>query len=277
MREFTLDTPSTVCGGSRDTWRIFENPSDLANGTLDREHARGGNWHGGTGEQAKQWARTGKPELVAPSDAILTALEASAESIVTRSSRIINDVAGACPNVPAMLAGQPLAMRRRMREHTDRAPVCVIVDTTISAGIGHGTIRQRGAALLAFVRLLSQKRAVELYSGVGVHNGGRNACYVFTRIDTAPLDLTRAAFMLCDTAATRVLGYGNAPGFTGAWPYRRGALSAEAFSDVARQAFPHLAEFVAVPGLHLTDKLVTAPLQWIIERLAEFGELNEAD
>lgn len=280
MRELILKTPGTVKGGATDHWRIFDGPSELASmGANEFWRERGGRWYGGTGAQARAWARNGKPDEVAASDALMTALEAQAELIVTRSHSIISDVAGMVPNVPAFLAGQPLAMRRRQRDHSERAPVAVIVDTTISAGVSHETLQKRGAAILAFVRLLSARRAVELYAGVGVgtdsYRGG--AAYVMTRIDTAPLDLARAAFMLCHTSATRLLGYGAAKGFNGHWPYGRDALNVVAWREVAAQAFPHCTDIVAVPGLHLFDPLLRDPTAWILARLAEFGEQGDEE
>lgn len=283
MREFILATPPSVCRDAHDVWRLFDDPSDLAAGNvMDKRYQCGGAWHGGTLSQARAWAREGKPELVAASDALLAALEAQAESIITPASVLVHDVCGGVPDVPAYLAGHPLGMVRRKRVHTERAPVCVIVDTTISAGISHKTISARGAALLAFVRLLATRRAVELWAGTGTdssYNGiSRGAAYTFTRIDTAPLDLTRAAYMLCDTAATRLLGYGNAAGFdSGEWPYRGDTLNVEQFVAVARGAFPHLTEFVAVPGLHIRDPLVTNPVQWIIGQLERFGDAPETE
>jgi hypothetical protein len=225
-------------------------------------------------------------EDVVGSDKMLDAFEADADTLVTLTRPTINDVVGSTPNIPAFLAGQPLCMRRRARDMSDRAPLCVIVDTAISAGISHETIRRRGAAILALVRLLSSRRALELWAGISMGTGedsswryssrsATGACHVYTRIDTAPLDLARAAFMLTHTAAPRVLGYGVAEmpprGGNGRWPYNRnGALSEEHFRDVARVAFPYLQEFLAVPGLYLTDPLAKNPKQWIKDRLAEY-------
>lgn len=274
MRTATYDTPHNVRGGTKDYWRIFDTVSELADASFNRSVASmgGARWAGGSEAQAQAWARDGKVSLVAQSDALMSKLEAQAESVITPASVIVSDVSGSVANVPAYLAGHPLAMRRRARVHNERAPVCVIVDTAVSSAIGHETILKRGAAILAFVRLLSVRRPLELYSGVAGNNGD-GAAYLFTRIDTAPLDLAHAAYLLCDPSATRTLGYCRQPsGYDGRWPYKRGALDVDAFKAVASQAFPHLQEFVAIPGLHLYDKLVTDPLAWILEKLAEFGE-----
>lgn len=279
MQKTTYATPYTVRGGSRDTWVLFNSTSELAAADIERSHERRDHWRGGSGTEAREYARTGNVEDVPASDAIMSKLEQQAEHIVTRSSLIISDVCGATPNVPAYLAGQPLAMRRRKREHTERAPVCVIYDTTVSAGVSHADMRARGAAVLAFVRLLSARRAVELWAGTGLGTDERpaGAVYCFTRIDTAPLDLARASYMLAHPLATRTLGYGVCTyhGANGHWPYNRDGLNSESFAAVARQAFPHLQEFVAIPGMHMNDKLVHAPVAWILERLAEFGEQGE--
>lgn len=278
-RHFTLDTPlgASHSHGTKDHWTLCDAPSDLAALPCDRAHTAARAWQGGSHAQAAQWARDGKLEHVAASDRWLEHFEALAEQIITPSSRIIEDVAGAVPNVPAYVAGVPLTMRRRTRDTSDRAPVCVIVDTTISAGCSQDDIKKRGAVILALVRLLSVRRPLELWTGTGL-NHGRGAAYCFTRLDTTPLDLARAAFMLCDTAATRCLGYGALMerGAGGGWPYNGGrALQIDAWRTIAAQAFPHLSHFVPVPGLHLNDPLLRDPLAWISARLREFGELGD--
>lgn len=277
-RHFTLATPESVRRGTLDHWTLCDSPRELAALPCAREHINASRWQGGSHAQAAQWARDGKLDEVPASDKWLAHFEELAEQILTPTTRLIDDVAGAFPNVPAFIAGQPLAMRRRTRDESDRSPVCVIVDTTISAGCSHDDIRKRGAVILALVRLLSARRPLELWTGTGL-NKGTGAAYCFTRLDTTPLDLARAAFMLCHTSATRCLGYGAVTAqwnAGGGWPYSGGrALQVPAWRAVAAQAFPHLSHFVPVPGLHLNDPLLSDPLKWIGERLREFGELGE--
>ena len=117
-------------------------------------------------------------------------------------------VSGGVPCVPAMLAGHPLAMRRREKIIDDQAPLSIIIDIASSGGISEKTLLKRGAAVTALVRLLSAVRPVTLMIGCSTtptegerNTDGNSAWHIFTRIDTTPIDLGRTAHLLSHTPA----------------------------------------------------------------------------
>lgn len=166
----------------------------------------GGNaWAGSTFAEAIKRAREGDETRAAASDRMLERLERfSAQS---QAFATLPAVAGGAPCVPAYLSNSPLAMRQRRRVLSQAAPVAVLVNGFYSAAVDHETIERRGAAVLALVRVLSASRPVSLYWFVGavdsVRGKGRLGSLITLPIDTAPLDLARASWLLCSPEAFR--------------------------------------------------------------------------
>src|SRR6266699_6056288 len=141
---------------------------------------------------------------VAASDKLLAEMESLVP--VSKSWRPHDSVIGMCPNVPQYLAGNPYNMRLKRRCTTVTAPLAVFVELVASAGITAQTCLKRGAAMLALVRMLANLRPVELWCAIAI--GQRNSrSSLCVRLDTAPLDLARAAHVLTHPSVFRALGY----------------------------------------------------------------------
>jgi hypothetical protein len=246
---------------------------------------KGDAWRGGMSfDESLRCVREGNPAIVARSDEFLSRFEAL--HLVSRRWRTVAAVAGGVPCVPAALAGHPLAMRQRQRVSSDQAPLAIIVDIASSGGIESADLEKRGAAILALVRLLSAARPVSLYVGVSVTSGHlrderrHDACHIFTRMDTAPLDLARAAHMLCHTSTARSLYYGAAYEVTGSpvdahslhWPYRAGqeAIRTHAHAILAR-GIPDAAASLYIGAAHMDDAAIRNPALWLETMLKEHG------
>ena len=207
---------------------------------------------------------------VEASEKLLSELET--EQFVSPTWRNRLDVVGGTPCVPAFLAGHPMNMRRRERVASEQGPLAIIVSLTLSGGIDTETMRKRGATLLALVRLLSTARPVELWTAVCL-GAVDHGTHVLTRLDTAPLDLARAAHMLTCPAVTRGLGYAMCHELKagGSWPhgdygkYQRTAR--ELYTGVIGTA----SEVLYVGAAHLNDPLVNKPVEWIKATLATYG------
>jgi hypothetical protein len=163
-------------------------------------------WAGATGAKTLAYSQAGDTARVSDCDRLLSIMETGADFATARSVTVAA-VAGGLPNVPAMLAGSPMAMRRRQRVTDQAAPLSVVVDIGVSSSVQHGTIARRGAAALALVRLLAATRPVTLWVAVGQQcsrhsDHAQNAAFA-VRLDTAPLDLSRAAWLLCAPEAFR--------------------------------------------------------------------------
>ena len=155
--------------------------------------------------------RNGDKRHVADSDRYM---EAFADMTFNgRTSETINAVTGGAVNVGAHLAGTPLSMRRRQRIIAPMGPLTIFID---GSGSGNNTTRdlsKRGAALLGLIRMLAAVRPVHLYMACGgsfATSGGFNSAWgsnlcasVFTRIDTAHMDLSRDGFAIANPAFCR--------------------------------------------------------------------------
>lgn len=223
--------------------------------------------------------RTGDLSAVPASDKILSDIEYQVPMTQMWQTRF--DVVGGVPNVPAYLAGHPMNMRRRERVAKEQGPLCIFAVTTVSAMINADVMRKRGVAILALVRLLSNTRPVELYACNSA--GGENyAAHVMTRIDTTPLDLARAAHMLTDIAVTRGLGYAIlreactrelSEHWPGGWAYHHSDQNVyrKAARDIYISAVSPNAEALLIPAAHASDKMVSEPIVWLKDMLAQYG------
>ena len=164
----------------------------------------GRDWYGATPAETFERASAGNAKLTAPCDRLLDRME-NVEFATSRFATV-SAVAGGAPCVPAYLAGSPMAMRRRVRVADDLAPLAVVVDIGVSASVSHPTIQRRGAAALALVRLLAATRPVSLWVVCGQVtdlDGTRRDAALAVRVDTAPLDVARAAWLLAAPEAFR--------------------------------------------------------------------------
>lgn len=248
----------------------------LASGGMDQG---ADDWRGGlTPAEAVRRSHAGDMARVAPSDALLARFERFGFAAPRRAW--INDVTGAIPDVPAYLAGHPLAMRRRVKVTDTAAPLAIVVDLSSSQGVRAHDLEKRGAAILALVRIMSARRPVELWAGCALDaNGGKNASVCLARIDTAPLDLARAAFVLVGASFPRHICYGlgkGLDGFGGGWPYGSHTISREMLRDMIAPAFPHVSDMLCVPAAHADDNIHKNPEAWIESKLAELEVKAEA-
>jgi len=149
----------------------------------------------------------GDLSTVPESDAMLAKLEDKFEFPTSRY-RVFDDVAGGVPNIPAVLACQPMNMRVRRKSVDDLAPLTICIDLTSSASIEPEYLVKRGTAILALARILSSLRPVTIWLGAGL-SGGRNTegSSSWFQLDASPLDLARAAFQITSAGVPRGMLY----------------------------------------------------------------------
>lgn len=249
---------------------------------IDRQRL-GSNWTGN-----KSWdlslsqVRDGDLSGVAQSDKYMDAIET--QGFVSLAWQETMDVVGGIANVPAYLAGYPLTMRRMERVANERGPLAVFCSLELSADIKVDTMRKRGAAVLALVRALSALRPVELFACCSIGESGW-ASHALIKIDTAPLDLARAAHVLTCPSVTRGLCYamladlGNKElgksGWNGHWAYG----NHEAYRRTVRDNFISVAspsaEALLLPAAHSSDPCVKEPIAWLNKMIVEYGGLTD--
>jgi hypothetical protein len=283
MRTLNLPLPANAEAALGRPARTYFALADSLSALADFAQAKGrqnghGDWSGNkTLTEACTACRTGDLSLVARSDSLLARFERFTFATPAKAWR--RDVSGHRPDVPALLAGHPAAMRRRVRLVTEAAPLAVIVDLTTSGSIDPADIEKRGAAILALCRILAGRRPVELWAGVMTQAFGREGVALFARIDTAPLDLARAAFAMVSPAYPRQMLYSLARGaydFGGSWPYKSHNISRDYLADIMRPALPHIGEVLAIPAAHTNDAIHKAPEAWLESTLARLDGTGQA-
>jgi len=239
-------------------------------GLIDKHNIKAGSWHGDSTEEFRKKALLGDNSLVAVSEKFLSQIEDQVPT--SRGWRNIDDVVGSVPNIPAFLAGHPQHMRRRVRVAKETAPLSIYMDLTSSAAIDAATVTKRGVVLLALTRLLVEHRPVELWVGTskGVGWGGAKSGTVAWRIDTAPLDLARAAYHIGASAMARGFGYGvdNAVHKTGGhWPFGDYALHCRTAKERLAAVMGNT-EILYIPPIHVADDMVRKPVEWLKRTMA---------
>jgi hypothetical protein len=253
---------------------------------FSRAHANGNNknWNGGVKyDAALSHMRTGDLAGVPASDKLLDSIES--QTYLTQAWRTRHDVVGGVPDVPAYLAGVPMNMRRRERVRIEQGPISIFASMELSGGIPADIMRKRGIAILALVRLLANSRPVELFACCSAGDAGYGA-HVICRIDTAPLDLARAAHVLTAPCVTRGLGYAACgqiasdelgKSWRGTWAYDRHQIYLSNARAVLTGAIDPNAEALLIPAAHLNDPAVNNPTKWLAEMLAQYGGLESED
>lgn len=107
----------------------------------------------------------------------------------------------------------------------------------------------------------------------------RRAHYVAVRLDTAPLDLARAAHVLTSTMVARGIGYGLVHEVLGSsdgdWPYanvdKQRKHGAAIFKRVANPG----SDVLFIPPAHVQDALIKTPVAWIKDMLAQYGGVEQ--
>lgn len=226
-------------------------------------------------EAAYKYFEAGNLDMVPPSDEMIARLEDKFE-FCTSKYKTFDSVAGGVPNVPAMLANQPLNMRVRRRAADERGPLTICIDLTSSASIGPEYLVKRGSAILALSRIISSTRPVTIWVGAGLSEGrGTSGVTAWFQLDAAPLDLARAAFQMSSAGVPRGMIYpylNEVWGAGGGWPLRH--------ADTWRRMAPkYLAqwfegEILFVPPVFEQDEFKD-PAKWLEGMLKQYGMRGE--
>jgi len=251
--------------------RVFRTLTDVANfaekdGKNQSCARESDGFCGGTLEKSIRLTRDGDLSCVEPSNKLLSQFEKLAYQTVKR--RWQDDIVGSTPNVQAFLAGSPMSMRRRVKVQSNFGVIRVILDLFASCAFSHEDIRKRGAAVLALTRILAMRRPVELYIGSSSKDyAAHQRTMWFARINTAPLDLAHAAFVMTDPLFLRRVGFVTKEAIGGESPFY--PLDDGELAKLAHSAFGPC-QTVLVPGIVSSGADVVAdPQKWIIDRIKE--------
>lgn len=170
-----------------------------------KDHTQDTEFMGGTKKEGLEHARVGNLKAVSKVESLWQELD----EIETPRPTWVPAITGPQVVVPAALSGIPTCMRRKTNERTEFAPVRIVMNTSVSAGIGADVIRRRGIAAIAFANKLSGYRPVEL---VGVHThslgrGGDSACVFVIPVGHSPINLAKACGLLASSQLYRGIGF----------------------------------------------------------------------
>ena len=237
-------------------------------------------FHGRSWRDMTKALRTGAPEWVHHADKYLAGMEELLDWQSTKwKSR--NDVAGGRLNVGRYLADLPDCARRRVRVEDDTALLNVIVAINAASAISPEDLMKRGAAILAFVRLMSAGRPVNLYASAVSLYGSVNSGFAF-KLETAPLDLARAAFVLVDASMARRASFA----VRCAMPRSGGAYDPfVAIADTGPQGGAIFAKALGCKPedtLYLkrfdrSDLIASDPRNWILDNATKYGRVLQAE
>lgn len=262
-----------------ERWEIFESAGEYAKAMAGipcySSHATGTSWVGGkTYQECIEGMATGDLSLVAKSDKLMSQLE---DKFKVQSSKFVNvlDVAGGFANVPAYLAGIPTNMVRRQRVASEQGPLTICVDITSSGGVDASKLMKRGTAILALVRLLATRRPISLWimTNLDTSEHGVAICQM-VKVETAPLDLARAAYMLCHVSVARSLMYSKASkehGSSLTTPYNTGWESWRTIGAERCSAALGGQEVLFIPPTFLHDPIAGDATGWLEEMLKKYG------
>jgi hypothetical protein len=130
--------------------------------------------------------------------------------------------------------------------------------------------------MLALVRMLANLRAVELWCviAIGQRNSRSSLC---VRLDTAPLDLARAAHVLTHPSVFRALGYRSLEqefyrgGWKGYWAFGDHGLHVRTAAESYKRVLNPGSDVLFIPPVHLNDLYLTDPAKWLRSMLAQYG------
>jgi hypothetical protein len=223
----------------------------------------------------------GDLSLVPASDKLVEELENSV-GFISPQWRAIPAVVGGAVNAGAFASGAPLCMRQRKRVNSSFAPLSVVADLAVSAGIDKQNLLNRGAAMLSLVRLLAGVRPVKLFLAVGCGNMNSSevaSTSVLVPVNTSPIDLATLANAFSSAGFVRMLGYGIAKShaeYDGMWPFD----DIDEYRKVGQAYWQRFCgvqggELLFVPPAFLRDKLLGNPAEWLKDMLTRYGGMQQ--
>lgn len=190
--------------------------------------------------------------------------------------------AGAFPVVPEYLQGLPMHMRRRVHVPSDVAPIKLVIDVGLSAGVSERTAMRRGAAVAALAVRMAETRPVELWTAYAGMPDRRKTVVIGTKVDLLPLGLGQALALMGGVGYARAVcfavelqDYGrNTDSIVWGWDAMPGSTY---YDDRLRKALNLNPEDILIPGghLHESDLMLSNPVAWVNKYLDKQRTLDD--
>lgn len=264
---------------------VFDSPAEfgthyLANKFYGNHSDNSKAWYANLSEsQAANLAIVGDSSKVDDAEKLIEKFQTQIE---TSSFMDMPSVAGCYPCVPDAIMGEPESMREPMEIHSDHAPLTILVDIASSGGINAQQMEKRGTSILALVMALSATRPITLKvfsAGNGTENkAGDGFSITAVNINTTPLDIATAAYVLCNVGYCRRLHYDYQYqyfGFTGKWAQFKGlgvyASDTEEYAEKIKQYLDVDGECLYITGaLSTNETVISDPELWLKQQLEKY-------
>jgi len=220
-------------------------------------------------------ARLGDESIVAEAEKLIDYLDDLSEGLQLETWSPAQ--AGAYPIVAEYLAGSPTCMRHK-QPSGDYSPVSVYVCTTSSAIVSKKQFLNRGTAILALILKLQKVRPVQLYITCELDSGDRTQDAIqIIPVDSQPLSIAQAAYLLCSTGFSRHLTYGYAKTFQDS--KLKWVNHFKVDKNVYRQNIASYLELgpndLHIEPIFVQDLLLDKPLEWVNEQLKRYNLLAD--
>lgn len=237
--------------------------ADLPNGYRERHDL---SWAGGLDyDDCKKAVWDGDATALKISDDLLTKIEGDGMELLAPQWE--NERTGSFPCVPSFIAGAPDSMRRLEMTRSDVAPIRIYLDLFISCGFQVEECSTRGAAILALARKLQALRPVELYLLMSCGDKTRKRfkdgwISPMIKIDTNPLDLTTASFVLGHPGFIRQLAF--------AWCVKQGADSSIPYFEGAKDKIKPEESDLFIENAILNRDMLRDPVDWVNQQVKRY-------
>jgi hypothetical protein len=226
-------------------------------------------------ESAWNKARHGDPSIVASRSAEIERLVAGIR--VEGTATWVSDVVGSTPIVAAVVSGNPMAMRRRVKRPQETRTVRIYVSQLCSGSVPAEAMIKRGCAILALIGALQAggiRVSLDLVIELPTNGGTRILCAPCEE----PIDLSRVGYAIAHPGFIRhtmYCGQGDLPGaWNGGWPSYDGHRNDP---KVPRKLLGCEPGDIFVPMASAADPLLRAPDEWVAARVKQaFGTTGDA-
>lgn len=138
-------------------------------------------------------------------------IEAERKGTAPRRCRVVNDIVGYTPNVPAAVIGLPQSMIRSDNEPKKSKVVEILYSPDANYMVSEKTIEKAGIAVLSLINNLEKsgyRVALKIGFFVADMDGGeRTIATVKVKDWRQPIDLKKIAFPICNASMLRRIGF----------------------------------------------------------------------
>lgn len=185
-----------------------------------------------------------------------------------------HSIAGAFPDVPAYLAGEPEHMWHRTPKPDDRSPLRIWVGLTSTWNIPNYLLRKRGIALAALAMALSEVRPVIVtpFYQLNLLGNSKSQGIISWDLSTSPIVLSELLPSLSDPLLSR---YMTRTATFIVNPELQQEPAGYFGSTKPTDLIYYKPDDLYLPVIHASDPLLTDPVAWVKTQLAKYDQQDD--